>query len=75
MFNKMGVQWAGTLLGCVGVVLVPIPAAFYYYGERIRGKSKFAPTDFGAPASGGEETNGSGENTLEREKRENESAV
>lgn len=44
MFNKMGVEWAGTLLGAVGVVLVPIPAAFYYYGARIRGKSKFAPT-------------------------------
>ncbi len=44
MFNAMGVNWAGTLLGCVAAVLVPIPVAFYIYGGRIREKSKFAPT-------------------------------
>ncbi len=44
MFNGLGVNWAGTLLGCVAVVLVPIPVAFYIYGAKIREKSKFAPT-------------------------------
>lgn len=44
MFNAMGVNWAGTLLGCVAAVLVPIPVAFYIYGGKIREKSKFAPT-------------------------------
>ncbi|KAI9871692.1 MAG: hypothetical protein M1830_002595 [Pleopsidium flavum] len=44
MFNALGVNWAGTLLGCVAVVLVPIPVAFYIYGAKIRAKSKFAPT-------------------------------
>ncbi|KIN05645.1 hypothetical protein OIDMADRAFT_38148 [Oidiodendron maius Zn] len=44
MFNGMGIQWAGTLLGCVALLMVPIPVAFYYYGERIRRRSKFAPT-------------------------------
>jgi len=44
MFDSMGVNWAGTLLGCVAVVLVPIPIAFYIYGERIRRRSAFAPT-------------------------------
>ncbi|KAL9102520.1 MAG: hypothetical protein Q9187_009113, partial [Circinaria calcarea] len=44
MFNALGVNWAGTLLGCVAVVLVPIPIIFYKYGARIRTKSKFAPT-------------------------------
>lgn len=44
MFNAMGVNWAGTLLGCVAVVLVPIPIAFYIYGSKIRARSKFAPT-------------------------------
>jgi DHA1 family multidrug resistance protein-like MFS transporter len=44
MFEGLGVQWAGTLLGCVSACLVPIPIIFYYYGARIRKRSKFAPT-------------------------------
>jgi MFS transporter, DHA1 family, multidrug resistance protein len=44
MFNGMGIEWAGTLLGCVALCLVPIPIGFYYYGERIRRRSSFAPT-------------------------------
>jgi DHA1 family multidrug resistance protein-like MFS transporter len=44
MFDGMGIQWAGTLLGFVALALVPIPIAFYYYGERIRRRSAFAPT-------------------------------
>jgi DHA1 family multidrug resistance protein-like MFS transporter len=44
MFNGMGIQWASTLLGCVALVLVPVPIWFYLKGEKIRQKSKFAPT-------------------------------
>ncbi|KAE9375580.1 MFS multidrug transporter-like protein [Stipitochalara longipes BDJ] len=44
MFKALGVNWAGTLLGCVALCLVPIPVAFLVYGERIRRKSAFAPT-------------------------------
>ncbi|KAG9230051.1 MFS multidrug transporter-like protein [Amylocarpus encephaloides] len=70
MFNGMGIQWAGTLLGCVAACLVPIPVCFYLYGEKIRQKSAFAPTkpmetpseeDDNGPAIG--------------EKREDDSAV
>ncbi|KAL6705107.1 hypothetical protein ACN47E_007366 [Coniothyrium glycines] len=43
MFNGMGIQWASTLLGCVALVLVPMPVVFYLFGKKIRGKSKFAP--------------------------------
>lgn len=43
MFEGMGIQWASTLLGCVAVVLVPMPVVFYVFGKRIRAKSKFAP--------------------------------
>ncbi|KAL2786211.1 major facilitator superfamily domain-containing protein [Aspergillus keveii] len=42
MFKALGVNWTGTLLGCVAVVLMPIPLLFYLYGSRIRQKSKFA---------------------------------
>lgn len=44
MFKALGVNWAGTLLGCVGILLVPIPVVFLYYGAKIREKSAFAPT-------------------------------
>ncbi|MCJ1435467.1 hypothetical protein MMC27_004840 [Xylographa pallens] len=44
MFNALGVNWAGTLLGCVAILLVPIPVIFLRYGARIRQRSKFAPT-------------------------------
>ncbi|KAK2802947.1 hypothetical protein FQN50_007192 [Emmonsiellopsis sp. PD_5] len=43
MFDALGVNWAGTLLGCVGVLLAPIPVIFYIYGARIRARSKFSP--------------------------------
>jgi len=51
MFKALGVQWAGTLLGCVAVVMVPIPILFWKYGQKIRERSAFAPTrPFQAPS-------------------------
>ena len=44
MFKSLHVNWASTLLGCVALVLVPIPVIFYVYGAKIRARSKFAPT-------------------------------
>lgn len=44
MFNGLGVQWAGSLLGFVALALVPIPVIFWKYGARIRARSSFAPT-------------------------------
>ena len=44
MFDALHVNWAGTLLGCVAAVLVPIPIFFLKYGATIRARSKFAPT-------------------------------
>lgn len=44
MFKALGVNWTGTLLGCVAAVLVPIPVCFYVYGAKIRERSAFAPT-------------------------------
>lgn len=42
MFTHMHIKWAGTLLGCVAVVLIPVPFGFYFYGHKIRAKSKYA---------------------------------
>ena len=44
MFEGIGVNWSGTLLGCVAALLAPIPFIFWKYGPKIRQKSKFAPT-------------------------------
>ena len=44
MFNGLGIEWAMTLLGCVAVLLIPIPIAFYKWGHLLRARSKFAPT-------------------------------
>ncbi|RAL08011.1 MFS transporter [Aspergillus homomorphus CBS 101889] len=43
MFHNLGIQWAGTLLGCIAVVMIPVPVLFYVYGPRLRKKSKLAP--------------------------------
>jgi len=41
--NQLGVNWATTILGLVGLALTPSPFLFYKYGARIRSRSKFAP--------------------------------
>jgi len=71
MFNSLGVNWAGTLLGCVAVVLVPIPVIFLKYGEKIRAKSNFAPTfpPMGAAGRDEEETSTSAVGSEKEEER------
>jgi DHA1 family multidrug resistance protein-like MFS transporter len=41
-FDGLGVEWACTLLGCVGALMIPIPLLLYIYGARIRSKSRMA---------------------------------
>lgn len=43
MIEGMGVQWAGTLLGIVALLLVPLPVLFWLKGAKIRERSAFAP--------------------------------
>lgn len=52
MFNGMGIQWASTMLGILALILVPVPVYFMLRGEKIRAKSKFAPTRFVPKADG-----------------------
>lgn len=42
MYRKLGVHWTLTIFGCISVLLVPVPYAFYRYGPKIRAKSKYA---------------------------------
>lgn len=43
MFQNMGIQWAGTLLGCIAAVMVPIPVVFLIFGPWLRSRSKLSP--------------------------------
>ena len=47
MFHKLGVNWAGSLLGFLAVAFMPIPFLFYIYGPKLRKMSRYAPTEFG----------------------------
>ncbi|KAB8237942.1 MFS transporter/fungal specific transcription factor domain-containing protein [Aspergillus alliaceus] len=37
MFKNLGVQWAGTLIGCLAAIMIPIPLLFKKYGPQLRG--------------------------------------
>ncbi|KAL4804998.1 major facilitator superfamily domain-containing protein [Aspergillus unguis] len=42
MMENLGVQWAGTMLGCIAAAMIPIPVFFRMYGPWLRQKSKLA---------------------------------
>ncbi|KAJ9115370.1 hypothetical protein QFC24_006985 [Naganishia onofrii] len=39
LYETLGSNWAGTLLGLIEVACIPIPVVFYLYGGRIRERS------------------------------------
>ena len=39
MYEAMSPQWAGTFLGLLEVIMIPIPFVFWRYGAKIRAKS------------------------------------
>lgn len=43
LFNNLGVEWGMTLLGCIAVVLIPVPVLFIKYGPKLRQMSTWAP--------------------------------
>ncbi|KAL6450477.1 FLU1 Major facilitator superfamily multidrug transporter FLU1 [Candida maltosa Xu316] len=45
MFVNLTTRWAGTLLGGLGLILVPIPFIFSKYGKTLRNKSAIAYKD------------------------------
>ncbi|KAL1879176.1 hypothetical protein Daus18300_001755 [Diaporthe australafricana] len=42
LFTKLGYQWAGTLLACLAVILVPIPFVWSRHGRLLRERSPWA---------------------------------
>ncbi|KAJ0165360.1 putative MFS-type transporter [Colletotrichum tanaceti] len=53
MYDRLGDQWASSLLGFIGLACCGIPFLFWVYGARIRARSKYAYS------SDDEETSGS----------------
>ncbi|KZT04040.1 MFS general substrate transporter [Laetiporus sulphureus 93-53] len=49
MYNRLNARWASTLIGCLAVLMAPIPFVLYAYGPHIRKKSKYAPTRAATP--------------------------
>ncbi|KAL1870023.1 hypothetical protein Plec18167_007541 [Paecilomyces lecythidis] len=45
MYKNLGVHWSLTLLGCVSLVMTPVPYIFYKYGRSFRKRSKTAVHD------------------------------
>lgn len=42
MYEKLGVDWATSLLGFLCLAMLPFPVLFYKYGENLRRRGKFA---------------------------------
>lgn len=42
-YGNLGVHWTLTILGAISALMVPVPYAFYKWGPKIRGLSKYAP--------------------------------
>ena len=46
VFNNLGIDWGLSLLGFIGVALLPIPYVFYIFGRRIRAVGKHSKKTF-----------------------------
>ena len=46
MYEKLGLEWASSLLGFIAILLVPTPFVFFYRGEGIRLRSPWAREHF-----------------------------
>jgi hypothetical protein len=42
LYGALGLGWGNSLLGFIALALVPLPWAFWKYGERIRTSPRFA---------------------------------
>lgn len=41
VYERLGIHWASTLLGFIALALMPIPWLLFYFGPRIRAKSRY----------------------------------
>lgn len=43
MYERLGTQWASSLLGFIALAMTPVPLLLIKFGPRLRAKSKFSP--------------------------------
>ncbi|KAK8854610.1 hypothetical protein IAR55_003349 [Kwoniella newhampshirensis] len=43
MYEKLGTQWASSVLGFIALLMAPIPMVLMMYGSRLRARSRFSP--------------------------------
>lgn len=43
MLNALGIAWGVSVLGFVGVAMLPVPFLFFVFGARIRALGKALP--------------------------------
>lgn len=43
MFERLGTQWASSLLGFLALALAPIPILLMIYGPKLRQRSRYSP--------------------------------
>jgi hypothetical protein len=41
LYEKLGIAWATSLLGFIGIALLPIPFVLYRFGPSLRARSSF----------------------------------
>lgn len=42
MYQRLGYQWASSLVGFLAIVIGVVPFVLFKYGPQVRAKSKFA---------------------------------
>jgi multidrug resistance protein len=69
MYHRLGYQWASSLLAFISLACCAIPYVFYFYGARIRRRSRFAYSGDDKEEkmeAGGESSGEASEEELER---------
>ncbi|CAI6091035.1 unnamed protein product [Clonostachys chloroleuca] len=41
MYQKLGIEWASSLLGLISLIMLPVPWIFFKFGQGIRERSKY----------------------------------
>ncbi|KAH7114018.1 major facilitator superfamily domain-containing protein, partial [Dactylonectria macrodidyma] len=46
MYQKLGIDWASSLLGFIALALLPVPWVLFKYGPQVRAKSQYETVQF-----------------------------
>lgn len=62
LYHNLTFRWGGTLIGCIGALLAPIPFVLFWFGPKIRARSRFASGLIHTTAAGaGNDNDGDGD--------------